>query len=85
MTGMKWEKNQQRYHTLYKVGYLKSDYRYKVMLKCLHEYFLIRTERNQINHANSEAVTTVADIRKMILTTLLHLEQIEKDFTLRKN
>ena len=82
---MKWEKNEQRYHTLYKVGYLKSDYRYKVMLKCLHEYFLIRTERNQINHANSEAVTTVADIRKMILTTLLHLEQIEKDFTLRKN
>ena len=68
----KWNKHADRYGSLYEKGYLKSNRRYNEMLECLKEYFHIRVERNQINHANTEDVTSVDKVREMILRTLDH-------------
>ena len=76
---VKWDKTEQRYHTLYKNGLLKSRYRYNDMLKCLHDYFLIRTERNHINHANAESITSKTEIRELILNTLTNWTALTKD------
>lgn len=70
----KWNKHSARYESLYSKYYLKSNYHYKEMLECLKEYFNIRVERNQINHANTEDVTSVDEVRSMILNSLEHWE-----------
>lgn len=72
----KWKKHVNRYEFLYRNNALKSKCRYKTMLECLHEYFLIRTERNQINHANTEDMMSVAEVRALILKMLDHWEQV---------
>ena len=72
----KWQKYMNRYHALYKNGQLKSSLRYNDMLSCLKEYFQIRVERNQINHANTEDITSVTEIREMISGTLNHCKSI---------
>ncbi|MBE6100577.1 MAG: hypothetical protein E7200_00505 [Selenomonas ruminantium] len=68
----KWNKHADRYRSLYDKGYLRSSYRYNDMLECLKEYFHIRVERNQINHANTEDITSVGEVRAMILNPLEH-------------
>ncbi len=72
----KWNRHSDRYGSLYEKGYLKSSFRYNEMLECLKEYFHIRVERNQINHANTEDVTSVAEVREMILTPLDHWSKL---------
>lgn len=80
----KWERHEKRYHALYENGILKSNCSYEKMLQCLHEYFLIRAERNQTNHANAENVTTATEIRDMILNTLKHWSDLSKEISSRK-
>lgn len=68
----RWSKHSERYSSLYKKGYLKSNYRYNDMLECLKEYFHIRVERNQINHAKTEETASVDEVHAMILKPLDH-------------
>ena len=74
----KWARLENRYRALYKNGLLKSTLRFESMLACLKDYFLIRVERNQINHANTEDVTTITEIREMIRSTLSHWTNLDK-------
>lgn len=74
----KWDRLTNRYRSLYKSGQLKSALRYDSMLACLKEYFFIRVERNQINHANTEDITTITEIREMISNTLSHWANLDK-------
>jgi len=74
----KWARLENRYRALYKNSLLKSTLRYDNMLACLKDYFLIRVERNQINHANTEDVTTITEIREMIRSTLSHWTNLDK-------
>lgn len=78
-TEEKWKKHTDRYSVLYKNGLLKSNLRYNDMLSCLKDYFLIRVERNQINHANTDDVMTVEEVRALILTPMDHWTKVVGD------
>lgn len=66
----KWNRLKERYEALYRANKLKSKYPLPVMLDLLHDYFLIRTERNHINHANAYAAMTSQEISALIENAL---------------
>ena len=45
-------------------------------MKFLKDYYEIRRERNQVNHANAQATKTISDLKPMIENYLTALEKI---------
>lgn len=48
------------------------------MLSCLHSYFLVRTQRNHINHANTKDDSSAQDIEATILALIEKMETYGK-------
>ncbi|MDY2685427.1 MAG: TM1812 family CRISPR-associated protein [Selenomonadaceae bacterium] len=74
----KWERLKARYESLYRTGTLKSKCRFNDMLDILHDYFLLRSERNQINHANAEDTMTTQEISTLIERVLNKIDDFSR-------
>lgn len=72
----KWKGALARYERLFETHVLKTDYRYEDMIDCLYDFFLIRIERNQINHANSELDLSYRNLTQLINTALDRIESL---------
>ena len=71
----KWFNKEEIYRTLLKDGILCSNIDADEAIDLLHGYYNIRMERNQVNHANSEATTDIVTLKAMIDAYLDRLER----------
>lgn len=74
----KWDRLKARYESLYRTDTLKSKCRFHDMLDILHDYFLLRSERNQINHANAEDTMTTQEISTLIERVLNKIDDFSR-------
>ena len=73
---LRWLNTVNRYKKLIRNGVFKSQYSEEDMINGLHAYFNLRMERNQVNHANAEAVKDANDTEDLINTSLNCIENI---------
>ena len=74
----KWKRRNELYEKMFKAGIMKSKYSPDTMLDCLHDYFLIRSQRNRINHANASNVMSANEMSNLIISALNKIEDILK-------
>ena len=72
----KWENREKVYRELFAKKIIRSSFDEQTALKFLHDYYNIRRERNQVNHANAQASKTIADLKPLIENYLDALEKI---------
>ena len=72
----KWKETFNRYQKNFESGTMTTLYPLEDMMKCLRAYFDLRMERNQVNHANSEAMRTTAETRQLIEESLTCIKSI---------
>lgn len=72
----KWENTKEKYLKQYDNGILKTKYCKNDMIECLHNYFLLRTERNQINHANQSDVVTVDEVKTLMQKAINQIDRL---------
>ena len=70
-----WKNREQVYRRMFRQRLIGTAFDEPTALKFLHDYYEIRRERNQINHANAKASKTVAEIKPMIENYLVALER----------
>lgn len=75
----KWENREQIYRDMFEKKIICSDFDKETALKFLHDYYEIRRERNQVNHANAQASKTVPELKFMIENYLDKLEKINSN------
>lgn len=73
-----WQTTLKRYKKLIKMGIYQSNYCEEKIICCLHSYFELRVERNQINHANAKTVKSAKEIEKIIQDSLVAIENVAK-------
>ena len=71
----KWSNREEMYRALMSDGTLCSDLDEEAAIELLHGYYDIRNERNQVNHANSEATKDIGALKDMIDAYLESLER----------
>lgn len=76
-TANKWENREKVYRDMLDKKIINSALDEQTALKFLHDYYEIRHERNQVNHANAQASKTISDLKSMIETYLTELEKIK--------
>ena len=72
----KWENREQTYRKMFKKNIICSDFDKETALKFLHDYYDLRRERNQVNHANAQASKTIPELKTMIENYLAALEKL---------
>lgn len=77
-TANKWENREQEYRNMFARKIIRSDLDETTAIKFLKEYYEIRRERNQVNHANTFATKSISDLKTMIENYLAALEKIKK-------
>lgn len=76
-TVAKWENREKVYREMFDKKIIDSALDEQTALKFLHDYYEIRRERNQVNHANAQATKKISDLKNMIETYLTELEKIK--------
>ncbi len=74
----KWGETKKRYLKQYDNGILKTKYCKNDMMDFLHNYFLLRTERNQINHANQGDAVTVDEVKTLMQKAINQIDRLEQ-------
>lgn len=74
----KWENREKTYRELFDKKLIGSAFDEATALKFLHDYYEIRRERNQVNHANAHATKKIPDLKLMIEKYLDALENLPK-------
>jgi len=72
----KWENREKIYRELFSKKIITTAFDEETALKFLKDYYEIRRERNQVNHANAQATKTISDLKPMIENYLTALEKI---------
>lgn len=72
----KWENREKIYRELFEKKIIATAFDEETALKFLKDYYEIRRERNQVNHANAQATKTISDLKPMIENYLTALEKI---------
>lgn len=72
----KWENREQVYRDMFEKKIICSDFDKETALKFLHDYYELRRERNQVNHANTQASKTISELKLMIENYLDKLDNI---------
>lgn len=72
----KWENREKIYRELFDKKLIGSAFNRATALKFLHDYYEIRRERNQVNHANAHATKKISDLKLMIENYLTALENL---------
>ena len=72
----KWENREKTYRELFEKKLIGSAFNEVTALKFLHDYYEIRRERNQVNHANAQATKKIPDLKLMIENYLTALEKL---------
>ena len=69
-----WNIRQKQYLRMIDYGIVRYRQPTKGALEILHDYFKIRTERNNINHANAEDTLSTEEVKNLVSDLLQRLE-----------
>ena len=69
-----WNVRQKQYLRMIAYGIVQYRQPTKGALEILHDYFKIRAERNNINHANAEDTLSTQDVKNLVSDLLRRLE-----------
>lgn len=75
-TESKWANREKVYRELFGKKLIATAFDEETALKFLKDYYEIRRERNQVNHANAQATKTISDLKPLIESYLTALEKI---------
>lgn len=73
----KWENREKVYREMFDKKIISSALDEETAMKFLRDYYEIRRERNQVNHANAQASKKISDLKAMIESYLAALEKIK--------
>ena len=74
----KWENREREYLSMFEKNIIHTAFDETTAIKFLRDYYEIRRERNQVNHANAFATKNISDLKTMIKDYLEELEKIKK-------
>ena len=72
----RWANREEMYRSMMKNDILVSNVDRETAIDLLKDYYYIRVERNQVNHANGEASKDIADLGRMIENYLNKLDRV---------
>ncbi len=74
----KWKNREQIYRDMFSKQIICSAFDEPTALKFLHDYYELRRERNQVNHANAHATKKISELKTMIDSCLDALDKLPK-------
>lgn len=73
-----WKNREQVYRRMFRQRLIDTAFNESTALKFLHDYYEIRRERNQVNHANAHATKKIPELKSMIDSCLDALDKLPK-------